>query len=87
MPAPPPPEKSYLEYKDNFQSLVQEQFMKRDVSVNSVYLDLDEKILQEMELTLGPLCTDESFKKVSSILKKNNMEVTVRNSSLKGQIR
>lgn len=87
MPAPPPPKKSYLEYKDNFDLLVQEQFIKREVSINSIFLDLDEQSLQQMEMTIGPHCSEKLLNELSDILIDNNLDISIKQSSLSNQIK
>lgn len=86
MPAPPPPKKTYLEYKDNFNILVEKQFMRREVSIESIFLDLTEDALQQMEIMIGPLSDGTSIAQVADILSKNNLSVKVIKSSLTNQI-
>jgi len=87
MPAPPPPKKSYAEYKDSWSDLTNKQFFKRKISIKSIFLDLNENALQNCEIMIGPKCDEKMVKKISDILQKNNVKANIVDSSLKGQIK
>lgn len=82
MPAPPPPKHTYLEYIDNYEILAQRQFNKRQVSVNSLFLDLTDDSIKKMEITIGPCSSNSDYLVVKDILLRNNLNNIILNSSL-----
>jgi len=57
-----------------------------ELSRTALYIPLKQKVLEHLEITMGPGTTDEDRKKVEKILKDCNIKAEIKDSALKGDL-
>ncbi|NHZ86081.1 MAG: DUF2971 domain-containing protein [Planctomycetia bacterium] len=91
LPAPPPPKRSYDKYKEEtgkeFEVLCKETFEKRIVSKDYFLLNIKENAINDMEIMLGPKCSNTELEAVKNIIENSGYKLKLKFSSLTGQIK